>query len=215
MVERPMKNSILIPVSIVVAGIIIAVAVVYKQSEKSLYLELANDIGLNREQFKTCVEDRVYRTEIEKDYADGVAAGVTATPTTFIGGVAIRGAYPYENYKEAIEAALSGAKILPHDPTIIWPTVDDDAVLGDLSAPVTMIVFGDFECPYCSQAFKTSEAQIRKEYVETGKVKMIYRDFPIAGHLSAIPAAEAAGCAHEQGKYWEYHDALFENQDRL
>ena len=148
--------------------------------------------------------------------ADGIAAGVNATPTTFIGGLSIRGAYSYEAYKQAIDATLSGVKIVPHDPAISWPTTDDDAVLGDPNAPITMIIFGDYQCPFCGQAFRTSEAQVREEYVDTGKVKMVYRDFPITNiHPAAVPAAEAAQCAGSQGKYWEYHDALFENQERL
>lgn len=93
--------------------------------------------------------------------------------------------------------------------------VDDDAVLGSADAPVTIVIFGDYECPYCKKAADTAEAQIRKEYVETGKVKLVFRDYPLEFHASARPAAEAAQCALPQGKYWEYHDALFARQSEL
>ncbi len=94
-------------------------------------------------------------------------------------------------------------------------SLDDDAVLGGVDVPVTMVVFGDYQCPYCKQAFSTAEAQVRKDYVDTGKVKMVFRDYPLEFHPFAIPAAEAAECAHAQGKYWEYHDALYAAQDQL
>lgn len=96
------------------------------------------------------------------------------------------------------------------------PTVDDDAVLGNPNAPVTMLIFGDYQCPFCKQAFDDVETRIRTEYVDTGKVKMVYRDFPLDNiHPFARKAGEAAECAEEQGKYWQYHDALFEKQEQI
>ncbi len=95
-------------------------------------------------------------------------------------------------------------------------TVDDDFVLGSADAPVTMVVFGDYQCPYCKQAADTSEKQVRDEYVATGKVKIVFRDYPLDNiHPFARPAAEAAQCAGAQGKYWEYHDALYARQTEL
>jgi protein-disulfide isomerase len=93
--------------------------------------------------------------------------------------------------------------------------LDDDAVLGSADAPVTIVIFGDYECPYCKKAADTAEVRIRKEYVETGKVKLVFRDYPLEFHASARIAAEAAQCALPQGKYWEYHDALFARQSEL
>lgn len=97
----------------------------------------------------------------------------------------------------------------------VAPTIDDDAVLGDANAPVTVIEFGDFQCPFCGQLHENIGAQLRAEYIETGKVKMVYRDFPLSFHPAAEPAAEAAECAKEQGKFWAYHDQLFANQAGL
>lgn len=87
----------------------------------------------------------------------------------------------------------------------------DDFVLGDPKAPVTMIEYGDFQCPFCGRFFKETESVLREKYVKTGKVKFIWRDFAFLGQESAW-AANAARCAGEQGKYWEYHDYLFNNQ---
>ena len=94
-------------------------------------------------------------------------------------------------------------------------SVDDDPALGEANAPVTIIEFSDYQCPFCGKFFTETEGQLRKEYVETGKVKLVYRDFPLEFHPEAEPAALAADCANEQGKFWEYHDLLFTNQAEL
>jgi protein-disulfide isomerase len=91
----------------------------------------------------------------------------------------------------------------------------DDVILGDPNAPITMIEYSDYQCPFCKRFFDESEAILRKEYIESGKVKMIYRDFPLPGHPYAMPAAEAANCAKDQGKFWAYHDLIFKNQNNL
>lgn len=92
-------------------------------------------------------------------------------------------------------------------------SVDDDAVKGDPQAPLTIIEFSDYECPFCRRFFQETYPQIVKDYIETGKVKYIFRDFPLAGHRNAQITAEAAECAGEQGKYYEYHNKLFENKE--
>ncbi len=89
---------------------------------------------------------------------------------------------------------------------------DDDAVLGDENAPVTIVEFSEFECPFCAKFYDGAYQQIKEKYVETGKVKIIFRDFPLSFHANAQKAAEATECAEEQGKFWEMHDTLFENQ---
>ncbi len=94
-------------------------------------------------------------------------------------------------------------------------STDDDFVLGNPDAPVTMVVFGDYECPFCKKSADTAEAQVREEYVASGKVKVVFRDYPLSFHEFARPAAIAAQCAGAQGKYWEYHDMLFKNQEKL
>jgi len=93
--------------------------------------------------------------------------------------------------------------------------VDDDTILGEVDAPVTIIVFGDYECPFCERMYQDAEQQIRDEYVATGKARIVYRDFPLSFHPAAMPAALAAECAGDQGKYWNYHDALFDRQAEI
>lgn len=89
--------------------------------------------------------------------------------------------------------------------------MDDDAILGDPNAPVTIIEFSDYECPFCQRYYLTTYQQIKEEYVDTGKVNIVFRDFPLNFHPNAQKAAEAAECAGEQGKYYEMHDRLFES----
>jgi len=100
-------------------------------------------------------------------------------------------------------------------PAPVKVEIDDDDVLGSEDAPVTMIEFSDYECPFCARYFTQTYDQIKKTYVDTGKVKIVFRDFPLSFHPKAQKAAEAAECAGEQGKYWEMHDKLFENQQTL
>ncbi len=94
-------------------------------------------------------------------------------------------------------------------------TVDDDAAKGSDSAPVTIIEFSDFQCPFCEKFFRETLPQIEAKYIQTGKVKLVYRDFPLDGHQFAQKASEAAECAKDQGKFWEYHNKLFQNQNAL
>jgi protein-disulfide isomerase len=89
--------------------------------------------------------------------------------------------------------------------------MDDDAVEGDPDAPVTIVEFSDYECPFCARFYSQTLGQIREEYVETGKVKIVFRDYPLPFHSQAQKAAEAAECAGEQDKYYEMHDKLFED----
>lgn len=86
--------------------------------------------------------------------------------------------------------------------------VDDDVVLGDPDAPVTLIEFGDYQCTFCTKFFKETEPSLISKYVVTGQLKLVFRDLPVNGPES-VNAALAAGCAQTQGSFWKYHDRLF------
>jgi protein-disulfide isomerase len=83
---------------------------------------------------------------------------------------------------------------------------------GPENARITLVEFSDFQCPFCSKAHDTVE-QVMQSY--PGKVRLVFRHFPLDFHKNAAKAAEAAMCANEQGKFWEYHDVLFKNQQTL
>ena len=84
------------------------------------------------------------------------------------------------------------------------------SILGDPNAPITLVEFGDYQCHYCNVFFQTTENDIIKNYVKTGKVKIIFKDYNIIGPDS-INASHGAHCSNEQGLFWEYHDTLYSN----
>lgn len=97
-------------------------------------------------------------------------------------------------------------------------SADDDPVLGSPDAPVTIIEFSEYECPFCGRHFSQTYPELKKNYIDTGKVKLVFRDFPLDIHQNAMPAAIAANCAREQkddATYFAFHDKLFENQGTL
>ena len=113
---------------------------------------------------------------------------------------------------------------MPTEPSQVTASVDDDAVLGDKDAPVTIIEFSDYQCPFCGRHFTQTYPQIKSEYIDTGKVKIVFRDFPLTSiHPQAQGAAEAAECIRDaaggKGKgdaaYYKMHDKMFENQQSL
>jgi len=83
-------------------------------------------------------------------------------------------------------------------------------ILGNSNAPITLIEFGDYQCHFCNVFFHSIEGDILKNYVETGKVKMIFKDYNIIGPDS-VNASHGAHCANDQGLFWEYHDILYSN----
>jgi len=94
-------------------------------------------------------------------------------------------------------------------------SIDDDPMKGDPKAPVTIIEFSDYECPFCKRSYDNVFGKLDEEYISKGKVRVVFRDYPLPFHKKAIPAAIAANCAGEQGKYWEVHNFFFENPDKL
>lgn len=87
--------------------------------------------------------------------------------------------------------------------------------MGRKDAPVTIVEFSDYLCPFCRRHFANTFPQVKADYVDTGKVRYVLIDNPIPSHRYARPAAEAAHCAEDQGKFWEMHDYLFSNQNRI
>jgi protein-disulfide isomerase len=95
------------------------------------------------------------------------------------------------------------------DPMSLF-TANSATHLGNDNAPITLVEFGDYQCFFCNKFFHETETSILKNYVETGKVKIIFKDFTIIGPDS-IGAAQATHCANDQDKYWKYHDELYAN----
>jgi protein-disulfide isomerase len=98
---------------------------------------------------------------------------------------------------------------------IRMPVSRDWPALGRDDAPVTIVEFIDYQCPFCRRFQAETFAELRKQYIDTGKVRFISRDMPLSFHPHALPAAQAARCATEQGKFWEMHTALLQGTDKL
>jgi len=115
--------------------------------------------------------------------------------------------------KELKDLARAGQPAPPLAPENIVLGVDDDPLMGDKKARLVLVEFSDFQCPFCARFVHETLPEIEKDYIKTGKLKYVFRDFPISSaHKDAFKAALAAGCALDQGKFWEMHDRLFENQ---
>jgi len=101
-------------------------------------------------------------------------------------------------------------------PSRVRASVADAPALGRPDAPVTIVEFSDYQCPFCQQFFLATLPALKRDYIDTGKVRYVFRDYPLDQiHPQARKAAEAAHCAGDQGKYWEMHDLLFRSQRAL
>ncbi len=91
--------------------------------------------------------------------------------------------------------------------------LDNEPIKGNPNATVTIVEFADFQCPFCQRFFEQTLPELEKDYIDSGKVKLIYKNFPIdSKHPNAAIVHMAAACADDQGKFWEYHDMLFGTQ---
>ena len=108
----------------------------------------------------------------------------------------------------------AGAAALPSGP--MRASVAGAPFLGRADAPVTIVEFSDYQCPFCQRFFATTLPALKKEYIDAGKVRYVFRDHPLDNiHPHARKAAEAAHCAGDQGKFWEMHDVLFQSARAL
>ena len=208
------------------------------------YEEWAKQVGLDVERWKKDKDSPEIAAAIAKDAAYGQQVGADGTPTFFIDGKVIAGAMPFASFKPIIDdqlakanAALkSGVKQDKLYETLVaenvkaagaapqQPRAAADAgapvkietgtapVLGPKNAKVTVVEWSDFQCPFCSRVEPTLQ-QLRTEY--GSKVKFVWKNQPLPFHPNAMPAAEAAMAAGEQGKFWEMHDKLFQHQTEL
>ncbi|WPB81438.1 thioredoxin domain-containing protein [Archangium violaceum] len=202
----------------------------------------AQELGLNMGQFKAALDSGKFRAKVEADASAGAAVGANGTPTFFVNGREFVGAQPFDNFKRIIEDEKARAdKLLaagtkpadlyakaveegvksngsapqaqaPAEPPVQNIEVGNAPVRGPKNAPVTIVAYSDFECPFCSRVLPALK-QIEDEY--KGKVRVAFKNQPLPFHANAKPAAAAALAANEQGKFWEYHDKLFANQRAL
>lgn len=168
----------------------------------------AKELGLNEGEFNSCYDSGKHNAKIDADVAYAQTVGVSGTPTFFINGVQLVGAQPFDAFKTAIDAAIAGTA------TETATEVESGELpnLGDANAPVTIVEFSDLECPFCKQFVEGAYPQLKTEYIDTGKVKLYFRHYPLPFHPMAKPFALAVECANDQDKMWEMHDLIFSKQ---
>lgn len=167
----------------------------------------ANALGLDKDKFRRSLDDPAQSSVIEKDTAEGKALGVNATPTFVIDGHMLVGRQSYARLKQLVEAELKGEE---------WPgpgrltvNVAGAPFEGPESAPVTIVEFSDFQCPFCERA-RAPLQQLLK--ANQDKVRLVFKNFPLDIHQDSRLAHLAALAAGEQGKFWEMHDLIFTHQ---
>ena len=145
----------------------------------------------------------------------GVVAGFGVSQIPYFKGAPAKesGTVAQQQGQQGQQAAAQQeppAPVLTEDQVKSLP--DDDPSFGDANAPITVVEFSDFQCPYCSRFFKLTLPSIEENYIKTGKVRLVYRDFPLDIHPQSMTSAIAAECANDQGKFKEMHDMLFDQQ---
>ncbi len=176
--------------------------------------ELAKSLGLDSNNFDSCVDGGKYTQRVSDEMKEGQGLGVSGTPSFFINGIMLVGAQPQSAFEAIIDAELKNgtgdveAKKLGEDGVRKKVNYGTGPVKGAKNAKVKMMEFTDFECPFCERAFPTVEALLKKY---EGKMSLEYRSYPLPFHPLAAKAAEAALCAGDQDKFWEMHDAMFKS----
>ncbi len=175
-------------------------------------LQMARAENLDLQAFESCLDAGKYREIILKDRHRGNAMGVDGTPAFFVNEHAISGAYPFEYFQQVIEAELDPEKPLPVDlrePSSEPASFDLEGrpTQGPSDAPVTLVEFSDFHCPFCSRLRETLH-QVMEQHA--GKVRRVFFHFPLTIHPGADMTHQASECAHEQGKFWEFFEKIFD-----
>ncbi len=180
---------------------------------------IAGQIGLNIQKYKDCLKSGRAIKVIQADLAEGRAKGIQGTPTSFVNGVEVSGAYPFEKFQQMIDSFLkTGAAPAgmtpPKNPAVpAAPAVKAEfndlkgrPAIGPENAPVTLVEFSDFHCPFC-QRMNTTLKQVTESY--PGKVRLVWRHYPLPMHPGAERTHQATECAHEQGKFWPFQEKIF------
>lgn len=141
---------------------------------------------------------------MENNNQNGIISAILIVGVLIAGAILLKGSH-------APAPKPSGEDGIPVTTATLSPVGQGDRTLGNPSAKVTLVMYEDFQCPWCGKFVKESEQVIRDKYIPNGSVQFVYRDYAFLGPES-VQAAEAARCAEDQGKFWEYHDYLFAHQ---
>lgn len=199
-------------------------------------IEHVNALGMDMTRVAKDLDAMTHAVAVRRDLEQASRLQVRSTPTFFINGRRISGAKPLSFFETIVEEERAFAStwradgvpadelyahatklgyeaieydqdpdVLDEDKTYPVP-VEKSPTLGPADAPVTIVVFGDFQCPFCARGHETLRA-IKDRYAD--QVRLVYKHFPLPGHPAAIPAARASMVANAQGKFWPFHDELY------
>jgi len=195
----------------------------------AVMIGFAEEIGLETAVFSDCLESGKYDDIVQQNLEEGAGFGVTGTPAFFIDGYPVTGAQPIDLFLYAVDLAEKGElasaytqqeeqqqqqQERPQPPTEpVDIPIGSSYAVGDPNAPVTIIEYTDFQCPFCVRHQQQTFPQIDANFIENGDVYYVYKDFPLTSiHPQAVKASEAARCAGDQEAYSEMHNLLFSNQ---
>lgn len=194
----------------------------------------ATQLTLDLEVFKTCMSTGKHKDQIKADEELALKVSARGTPNTFVNGRKLVGARPIEEFKDLVEEELKKAEAVAArlgSPEKVYEEVIKDGkvfepledrvntfrlegspLLGKADAKIQIVEYSDFQCPFCARVTQTLK-DLKAKYGD--ELVVAFKHFPLAFHREAMPAALASMCAHEQGKFWEYHDQLFGNMKHL
>ena len=202
-----------------------------------VFSDLANGLGLDMARFADCVQNPAVSALVDAGIAEAESAGFSGTPSFRLvieesgESFDLVGAQPYDQFASVIDIMATGelpqqaeaaaqqgsdevpvwatAEGLAPDPDRPGYTMAGDQYRGAEDAPVTVVEFSDFQCPFCLRHVELTQPTLDADYVDTGKVRWVYKHFPLDTHLQAPAAGAASECAAAQGKFWEMHHLLF------
>ena len=209
--------------------------------EEADFENYAKQAGVNLDKWKADKDSPAVTTQIAEDQKVAQSVGANGTPTFFINGKEISGAQPFESFKAIIDEQLKKAEDLekkgvkpddlyaklieanmasagpvaaaaPAPDAPITVELGDAPTRGPKTAPVTIVEFSDFQCPFCGRGYATLN-DVEKQYGD--KVHIVFKQNPLPFHPNAMPAAQASLAAAEQGKFWQMYDQLFTHQTAL
>ena len=205
-----------------------------KALERADLEKYAEQIGLDLAAFRAALDDDRFEARVAEDQELAGEVDAQGTPNLFINGRKFTGAKSFEDLKPAIDEEIKKAQKLLDggvaladvygkltargkrkqalDETVQYIPIGASPSLGSATAPVTIVEFSDFECPFCSRVGGPLKQAVKHF---DGRVRLVFKNFPLNFHKSAQLAAEASLAAGAQGRFWEMHDALFQNQKAL
>ncbi len=164
--------------------------------------------GIDVNEFNGCMQEQRYTSNVASERQEAINNGLRGTPGFIINSQTVSGAQPYQAFASAIDQELARYEAEGNRGLIENIDLDNARSIGDEDAPVVVVEYSDFTCPFCQRFYEQTLGSIKQNYVDEGLVLFVYKDFPVVG---GDELAHAGWCADEQDLFWEFHDAVFES----